>query len=358
MRMTNGGPVHRSSGAAGRVSVELFDARCAPEPPGYREFHRSEGLTAAWSYDVLRALSGSTWAPLLVALLRDGSRVCGVVCAGYFGLRRRGCPRPRREPLLLDARVPGYAHCPGWHFASWVPAQRRRELLRAYEREAVRWLGWGCAGVAYRGVRVHDLPLIARRGAISQSADTLGVMPITWSSVDEWMRSLRKSRRTDLRRQSRIVAASADLRVDFDAGRTDLDSTVVARLHHAHVERLRARLDPRAPLPASYFAALFARKDVITLSYRDRTGRLLAFGALLDHPVRPKIGTWAALRPEEGGRKHLYFDHYVRLIRYVIEAGGRTELSAGQANFEVKQSLGFQPVPMHRVAVPRWEVGR
>jgi uncharacterized protein len=339
------------------MTVELHDPRYDPEPSDYREFRRSERLTAAWSYDVLRALSGSTWAPLLVGLFREGARVCGVVCAGYFGLRRGGPPRPRREPLLLDVRVPGYSHCPGWHFSPWVPAERQREFLRAYERETVRWLGPGCVGVAYRGVREYDLPLVDRPGVIVQSADTSGVMPITWSSPDEWMRSLRKSRRADLRRQSRIVAAS-DVRVEFGPGRADLDFTAVAKLHRAHVERKRARLDPRAPLPASYFATLFAHKDVIALSYEDPAGRLLAFGALLDHPVAPRIGTWAALRPEEGGRKHLYFDHYVRLIRHVIEAGGREELSAAQANFEVKRTLGFHPLLMYRVAVPRWRAGR
>lgn len=339
------------------MRVELHDVRCDPEPPEYREFRRSERLTAAWSYDVLQALSHSSWAPVLIALLRAGPRVCGVVCAGYFGVRRNGRPRPRKEPLLLDVRVPGYSHCPGWHFASWVPVEQRRELLRAYEREAVRWLGAGCVGVAYRGVRARELALVARRGAVSQSADASGVMPMVWSSVDEWMGSLSKSRRTDLRRQGRIVALS-DVRVEFGPGRRDLDAGEVASLHHAHVERLRARLDPRAPLPADYFATLFAHEDVFALSYRDPAGRLLAFGALLDHPVAPRIGTWAALRPEQGGRKHLYFDHYVRLIRHVIEAGGRRELSAAQANFEVKRSLGFHRSPMHRVAVPRWRTGR
>jgi hypothetical protein len=340
------------------MTVELYDARHDPEPPGYREFQRGERLTAAWSYDVMRALSAATWAPVLLAELRDGSRVCGVVSAVYFGLRRGGIPAPRREPLLLDVRVPGYAHCPGWHFASWVPPERRRELLRAYERAAVRWLGWGCAGVAYRGVTDDDLPLLARRGAICQRSATSGSMPITWSSVEGWLGSLRKSRRTDLRRQRRIVAADTELEIDFAPGRTDLDAETVARMHRAHVTRLGSRLDPRPPLPAGYFAALYGHQDVLTLSYRDATGRLLAFGGLLDHPVAPRIGTWAALRPAEGGRKHLYFDHYMRLIHYVIERGGRKEMSAGQGMFEVKQSLGFHPVPMYRVAIPRWAAGR
>jgi hypothetical protein len=340
------------------MTVELYDASRDLEPPGYREFQRSERLTAAWSYDVLQALSRSTWAPVLLAQLRDGPEVCGVVCAVYLGLRRGGRPSPRREPLLLDVRVPGYAHCPGWHFASRVPAEQRRELLRAYERAAVRWLGLGCVGAAYRGVTEHDLPLLTRRGAICQQSATSGIMPITWSSVDGWLKSLRKSRRTDLRRQSRIVAASGDLRVDFGPGRTDLDPEVVATMHRAHVARLGSRLDPRAPLPASYFAALYGHEDVITLSYRDHNDRLLAFGGLLDHPVSPRIGTWAALRPAEGGRKHLYFDHYMRLIHYVIESGGRKELSAGQGMFEVKQSLGFRPLPMYRMAIPRWAAGR
>jgi hypothetical protein len=127
---------------------------------------------------------------------------------------------------------------------------------------------------------------------------------------------------------------------------------------HSHELRLKSLWEPHVPLPAGYFAALHTRPDVVTLTYRERSGRLLAFGTLLDHPRHPKIGTWVALHPGEGGRKHLYFHHYLRLIEYVAGSGGRRRLSAGQGMFEVKRSLGFRPVPMWRLAVPRWAAGR
>ncbi|GAA0966497.1 hypothetical protein GCM10009555_008520 [Acrocarpospora macrocephala] len=343
------------------MGVELVDPLSDPEPSGWRDLHRDEGLTAPWSYDVIREAAGSARAGVLPALLHDDGRPCGIAIGLYLGLGRGRRPRPRREPVLLDVRVPGYSHGPGWHFASWVPLERRRLLLRDYERAVLAWLGKGCAGLVYRGMTAADLPVVARRAAFTQAAATSGSMPVTWSSAEEWLGSLRASRRKDLRRQRRIVARSEDLEVEIGAGRADLgpeEHAEMARLHDDHELRLKSMWEPHVPLPASYFAALHGRPDVVTATYRERQGRLLAFGALLDHPTHPKLGSWAAVDPGEGGRKHLYFYHYLRLIDHVAGSGGRRELSAGQGMFEVKGSLGFQPVPMWRVVVPRWAAGR
>ena len=335
--------------------IDLYDPSSDPEPLEWSAFLAAEGLTAAWSYDVLRAVAGDTWAPPLAAVMKDGGQVCGVAVAVRLGLRR--------GPVQLDVRLPGYSHGPAWHFAAAVPPQRRRELLRAFERAIVGQSRLRSAGVVYRQLDPEAHALVARRGSIARPTDGLAVMAITWDSVDGWLASLRKSRRGDLRRQHRLVEADPGLTVTLGPARTDLDPRALAGLHYEHSRRLRRdsglrnRLDPRAPLPAEYFAALNRRDDVLVVSYTGEDGRLLAFGTLLDHPATPKIGAWAALPADEGGRKHLYFDHYVRLVRHAIGSGAK-ELSAGRSMVEVKQSLGFEPVAMRLLGLPRGIAGR
>ncbi|MEV0151074.1 MULTISPECIES: hypothetical protein [unclassified Nonomuraea] len=340
------------------MHLEVLDPCRDPEPPGWEEFRQAEGLTAIWSYDVIAASSEGSWARPLLAVFRDGHRVTGVVGAVYLGLRLPNSPRAprrRREPILLDVRLPAHSNGPTWHFAGDVPPETRAHLLRQFERTARRHLGWGLAGVLYRMVTEPGLPLVARGGAITRESPGSMVMPLRWSSVDGWLGSLGKSRRWELRRQSRRIAEADDLLVTEGRARADLDPVEMAELNRRHTARLAARFDPRADLPPAYFAALLRRDDVTVLSYRSGE-RLLAFATVYEHPVAPVYGTWAALRPDEGGRKGLYFDSYVRIVRSALEAGGK-QLLCGRGMADVKLSLGFEYVPMTFVAVPRWATG-
>ncbi|MBW8481173.1 hypothetical protein [Actinomadura parmotrematis] len=327
------------------VAIEIHPLRGSAGPAGWAGFARSADLGPLWAHEVLRGLAEPPGAPLLLAVARDGDGICAALC----GAPARTVPF---GPTVLDVRLPGQAHGPAWRFAPRVPDGRRRDLLRAAERAAVRSLGPRCAGAAYRHVTGGALPLVARRGArVRRSLDAAAMrLP---GSAEEWLASLRKSRRTDLRRQVRLVDADAGLKVEAGAARTDLDPDLLAALHHRHSGRRASRLDPRAPLPAAYFAALCGREDVVTVSYREApSGRLLAFGVLVDHAAAPQSTAWASLAPEEGGRKHLYFDHFVRLMRHVTRHAG-AEFGAGQGMAEVKASLGFAPVPMWTVLAPR-----
>jgi hypothetical protein len=73
-------------------------------------------------------------------------------------------------------------------------------------------------------------------------------------------------------------------------------------------------LDNRGPIAAEYLHELVRRDDVVSLTYHDGSGRLLAFANLLDHPVVPLYQHWSALSREEGGKQHLYFDSYARMM--------------------------------------------
>jgi len=329
-----------------------------PEPPGWEDYRRAEGLTAIWAYDVIAASSEGSWARPLLAVFRDGERVVGVAGAVYVGLRGRGsgrAPRPRREPILLDVRLPGHSNGPTWHFSADVPHDTRRDLLRRFEREARRHLGLGLAGTLYRMVAEPQLPLVARRGAITRDSPGSTFLGLTWPTTEDWISSLTKNRRKTLRRQITSIAQAGDLEVREGSSRLDLDPAELAELNRRHTARLAARFDPRAELPAAYFDSLLRRDDVSVISYHEAE-RLLAFGIVYEHPSAPVSGPWAALRPEEGGRKDLYFDVHARIVRRAI-AEGAQRVFFGRGRVEIKTSLGFTYVPLKLVAVPRWVMG-
>lgn len=200
-----------------------------------------------------------------------------------------------------------------------------------------------------------ESPMVVRRGAIVRDSPGSTVMPLSWTSAEEWIGSLSRNRRSVLRRQLRRMEKADDLIVTTGTVRSDLDPVELAEMNRRHTARLAARLDPRAPLPAAYFDRLLRREDVSVTTYHAGE-RLLAFAILFDHGTTPVFATWAALRPEDGGRKDLYFDAHARLVRKVIE-DGKKELLGGRGLVEVKKSLGYEYVPMKLVAVPRWVMG-
>ncbi|WP_336204411.1 GNAT family N-acetyltransferase [Nonomuraea sp. LPB2021202275-12-8] len=340
------------------MNLSVLDPCRDPEPPGWEEFRQAEGLTAIWAYDVIAASSQGSWARPLLGVFHDGGRVVGVVGAVYIGLRRPASgrmPRPRREPLVLDVRLPGHSNEPTWHFGADVPPEVRRSLLSQFERAAARLLGWGLAGVVYRMVDEPHLPLVARRSAITRDSPGSTLLRLTWSTTEGWISSLSKNRRKTLRRQITSIAQAGDLDVREGRTRLDLDPVEMAELNRRHTARLAARFDPRAPLPPAYFDSLLRRDDVSVISYHSAE-RLLAFGIVYEHPISPVSGPWAALRPEEGGRKDLYFDVHARIVRRAIDAGAKQVLF-GRGRVEIKTSLGFEYVPMRFVVVPRWAMG-
>lgn len=343
-------------------TVELTDPRRDPEPPGWAEFQRREGLSAVWSYEVLRRVSESSWTPALLGVCRTGGQIVGAVGAVQRGVRSTR-PPGRWGPLLLDVRLPGHGAGPAWHFAAnaadaaddAADATDRARLMRAFERAAARRLGWGLTGVVYRHVTEPEVPLLVRRGAIVRDSSDGTEMAVGWSSVEEWTRSLAKNRRASLRRRARSIEADETLRVAFGPGRTDLDPAEMADLAKRHGERLQGRLDRRDSPPAAYFAALLGRDDVSVLSYTE-ADRLLAYGVLFHGAVRPALSWWASVPVEEGGRKHLYFDSYLRYVRHAIE-NGATALAGGPGRPDLKEEVGFRRVPMKLVLVPRWAMG-
>ncbi|WP_460340136.1 GNAT family N-acetyltransferase [Actinoallomurus acanthiterrae] len=334
------------------IGVELRDPLRDSEPPGWTDFRRRENLAATWDYQALHHASTS-WAPVMLAVFRREEKIVGAVGAVYRGVRVSRPPRRRREPLVVDVRLPGEGNGrPTWHFSADVPAEARAGLMRAYERAALRRLGVGTTGFVYRHVPVDEVSAVARRGALLR--ETAGDTELTLGTVDDWLAGLGPSRRKALRRRRRRI--DEDLTVVIGRARTDVDADQLARMVNRHVVARTGRIDRRAPLPPSYFAAFTAHDDVSTLTYTQADGRLLAAGTFLHHPTRPQLSWWASVPPEEGGRGHLYFDCYGRFVEYAVAAGAQ-RLSAGRGADEHKRELGFAVVPARLVIVPRWAAG-
>jgi uncharacterized protein len=320
------------------VNVEIIDPRTDPEPVGWVDFQRCQRLYPVWDFRLLGIESRAAANPTLLGLAREGNRILAA-----FAMMMRLRPR------WLEVHHSWLVGFPGWAVADDVDTATVREIVRAVERAACRAAGIGCLGVLYRYVPPSAA---AGRGRLERPANPVAVLENRFSTVDEWFGSLRGKRRSQLRGQVRQVAEAPDLDVRFEPARQDLDGDQLAGLLRRHRAKFaRARLDPRAPLPGEYLHALVRRPDVLTLTYHAGT-RLLAFAVVLDHPEMPVYQHWAAVDRDDGGRPHLYFDSYVRVIRHVVD-GRRAALSSGGGMLDLKAALGFTARPRQILIVPR-----
>jgi uncharacterized protein len=341
------------------ISVELLDPRHDAQPQDLEDFVAQEDLHPYWSYDMLRIASWYSWSPVLLGVIRVSGEVVGVVCSVWV-MPHRGTFAPTYGgpvPRLLDVRQPGNGYTPPWHFTAGIAEIDRVQMMRAFERAAMRRLGPTCAGVVFRQALTTDLPMLRDRHRlvprkVLKSVGTT-ILDTPWSTYDGWLGSLSKSRRGDLRRQSRRVREDPELTIRFDFGRVDIDTEAAARLLSAHILRLNNGQMSR-PLPTpTLLRHLTTRKDIGVLTYTDGTGRLIGYGTLMVGSSSVFIGQWGAIRPEDGGRRHIYFDMYCRFIEWAID-NGRRSINAGRGMIDVKQQLGFREQPMFVVIAPRW----
>jgi hypothetical protein len=342
------------------ITVEFLDPRHDEEPAEYTAYVAEHDLPPLWSYELLGIASWNSWSPSMLAMLSLDGKVVGLICSVWaMPLRNRfapahGGPRPR----ILDVRQPFNGYTPSWHIAPSVPPEDRVRLMTAFERAALRRLGPTCAGIVYRQAHTDDLPMLRsrfrplRRPALSCMGTALLDGP--FADYDAYLKTLTPARRTELRRQMRRTDEATDLDTRFGFGRTDVDTLQAARLLRAHALRLNDGRENRSPPTADFLDRLTRRSDIGILTFSDPGGRLLGYGTLM--PIgtdRLIIGAWAALRPEDGGRRHLYFVMYCRFIRWAIE-NGRTGINGGRGMMEVKKSIGFREEKMHVVIAPRW----
>lgn len=326
------------------LTARVLDPRTDPEPADWAGFVRAERLHLPWEYRLMGIESHAAAHPTLLALVRDGERIV----AAFAVMLRRG----RLGLRWLEVHQPWMAGFPGWAFAAGLDPAGRRRAVAAFERAACRYAGPACLGLLYKHVPA-DQPLVTGRGRPSRETVASAVLPNRFTSVQDWIGSLRRKRRSSMRGYLRRVAADPDLVVRFEPQRCDLDAAQLAdRLYRHRASFGSLRYDSRSPVSAEYLAAVVGRPDVHTITYHDRAGRLLAFGILLDHPAMPFFQHWAALRPDDGGRRYLYFDAYARAVGRIIELD-REAMAVGRGMVELKVALGCTTQPRLVVVAPR-----
>jgi hypothetical protein len=338
--------------------VEVLDPRYDAEPAYWTSLRERAGLRADWSWDVLRAQAWCARTRQPVTVLLDGGEPIGVVSAAWVTgrTRRHRFTRPGGRGLLggLDVRAPGSSAVPGWWFAGAGADQGIRELLDVYAPAMRHALGPGFRGMLLRQVSEPGLDAVRGRFRLIRKTEDIGVMPITGLTTrEEWTRTLAKKRRQNLAKIFRTIEGdgSVEVRVGPAAG---ADPVRVANLLR-HNERKHHDV-PIVPVPqfVGYLSALFAKPDVVTCEYLERSsGRLLGVATVLDDPLRPIARHWSALPPEEGGRQGLYFHFYGEMVKWAI-AAGRPEVVLGKKMAELKKTLGANLEPQYAAAVPVW----
>lgn len=330
------------------LTVRLHNPAADPEPAGWDALRCRAGLRANWAWPVMRAGIRSGAGPLVLAVLSDVDEPVGVYAASVVAPHRRedatGWPRVG----YLHVQAPQSSALPGWWLAPSI-TRERAELARAFRRATRRALGPGVGGVLWRQLGEADAAWLPRL-RYTRGTEPLAVLDAP-KSVDAWLAGLRKKRRSSVRHIQRLIAADPDLQV-----RGGAIGDVVSPAELAHLARLNfakhaaggveLRSGPRSPL---WQEAVAGRGDVHAVAYRDNAGRLLGAGTILEHPSWPLWLAWGALPVDEGGRRHLYFDLFRRIVERVVDRGA-AGMILGKGMPELKADLGARLVPQ-RAAV-------
>ncbi|MEV4512749.1 hypothetical protein AB0K00_27725 [Dactylosporangium sp. NPDC049525] len=325
------------------LTVRLHNPAADPEPAGWDALRCRAGLRANWAWPVMRAGVHSGADPLLLAVLSDVDGPVGLYAASVVPSRRREGATKWPRVGYLHVQAPQSSALPGWWMAPST-SQERAGLARALRRATRRALGPGIGGVLWRQVGEADTAWLPRL-RYTRRTEALAVLDAP-ESVDAWLAGLRTRRRADLRRILRIVGTDPDLEV-----RTGAVGDVVGPADLAHLARLNAvkhatgTVEPHSGQQSVLWQeATAGRDDVFAVAYRDNTGRLLAAATVLDDPAWPLWLSWGALPLDEGGRRHLYFDLFRRLVERIVDRGA-SGVILGKGMPELKSDLGARLVP-------------
>ena len=339
------------------VTAEVLDPRYDDRPGYWTELRERAGLRADWSWAVLsrQAWCARTYQP--VTVLKDGDDVRGVVCAAWVtgGTRRHRFARAGAGLGLLgglDVRAPGTSATPGWWFADAGADGGVRELLDGYARAMRAELGVRFRAMLVRQVGEEAVETVSGRLRLVRRTEDIAVLDLTgFGERADWLASLAKTRRNNLRKIYRDIEADTSLAIDVVPGRDADVLTVAELLRHNEVKH---RDVPIVPLPQfiGYLAALLAEPDVVVIRYTEKvSGKLIAVAIVLDDPARPIVRHWSALPVEAGGKPNLYFHFYGEAVRWAI-ANGRASVVFGKKMTEMKATLGARLVPQYAAAVP------
>lgn len=338
--------------------IEVLDPRFDREPGYWATVRSRAGLRADWSWPVLTAQAWLARTPQLVTVFLDGGEPRGVVWAAWVtaGTRRYRFTAGRRGRVgFLDVRSPHNSAVPGWWFADYTPGERPG-ALRAYFAEYVaamrRELGIGLRGLLVRQLAEVEVPEVAGRFRMVRPIEPVGFLDTDGHrGVDDWLATLAKKRRWELRKINRLVAEDPAIAVGVRTGVEEDPPTLTNLLRHNADKHQDVPIVPLPQFGAS-LATLLEEPDVRTVDYHDPiTGRRLAVALVLDHPDWPVFRTWSALPVEDGGVRNLYLHVYGELASWSIAAGKRGVI-VGKKMPKLKASLGARMVPQYAAAMP------
>ncbi|WP_026422021.1 GNAT family N-acetyltransferase [Actinokineospora inagensis] len=335
------------------MKVDVFDPRTDPEPGYWAGLRATAGLRADWDWRVLAAQAWGARTVQLVTVLKDGDTPKAVVNAAWLGapLHRFSFNGARSRPWLgaLHVRGPGSGAVPGWWLADDVPIT---ELTRTYARAMRRELGPGCLALVLRQVTDEQAAAVGKLKVV-RPTEPIWTFPIRdWTDPEAWLMALSRSRRSNMRAIFRKVRENENLEIRTETGTTELDEVRVVEAMRWNDDKYGGRLVPRIRVLSAYLRALAEQPDVRSVSYLDRdTGKLIAFGTVLDHPTRPVVRSWTQRPAEEGGAKYLYFYHLAKQVEWAI-ANGKQYVELGKGKSQEKQSLGAFESAQAAMAVP------
>ncbi|WP_116050984.1 GNAT family N-acetyltransferase [Amycolatopsis palatopharyngis] len=338
------------------ATVEVLDPRTDPEPSYWADLRRRAGLRADWAWEVLAVQAWCARTPQFVTVLHEAGRPCGVVSAAWVGsrTRRNRFVSSKRGGRLggLDVRAPGTSSLPGWWFAAAESDGGCRELLTEYVPMMREVLGRGLRALLLRQVPAGGLSAVDGRFRLVRETESVAVLRTdTFGERQDWMATLAKKRRQNLRKIFRTVDEDETLDVRVTPG-SEVEPARVAEL--VRYNESKHHDVPIVPLPqfVGYLERLLRQPDVFVLRYLDRgSGRLLAIATILDDPEWPVMRTWSALPVELGGRSNLYFHFYGESVRWSIESG-KSGVILGKKMAETKRTLGAELIPQYAAAVP------
>lgn len=319
-------------------------------PAEWDDFVATHHLMPLWQADLLRTAANCSQTPSTMVMVTEGGADHPVA---IFFARHLGPTNPTRfvrlgrmpRPSMTECRTTPVAMGAGLAFAPDADPGTRAEAVRVFEQAIRRRTGVGGLAMAYRELTSELLPLVPSDRRVRLRLGPNMVLENRWTSLDEYLADLPSKWRSQLKKIRHTVATDPDLQVELvDTIEADEAGWLAELVRRRHI----SRAIPRPPLPAGYFARFATLPGSRFLTYRDRSGRLLGFSALLRYAGESVLVWWGSRDDIDGARPDLYFDQYLRLVDLMIKDGAQ-RLILGKGMEQIKSRYGAQPVPLWAV---------